>query len=169
MIVSEGLSLLITTNILYLLCVSSFFLCISIVDTFFFEYLPVFVMSYRRAVCFWTRGQWFHGRWDTEETIQNCLKGNCRERVLFWSVWTALGQVIGRVFLNVNFVAVVAAPTKMSEVDCLLSPFNGITSVHLWCCWFCLFSLPTFKALMTAGKEPFPTIYVDSQKENEVL
>lgn len=27
-------------------------------------------------------------------------------------------------------------------------------------------SLP--KALMTAGKEPFPTIYVDSQKENEV-
>uniref|UniRef100_A0A494B949 Asparaginyl-tRNA synthetase 1 n=1 Tax=Mus musculus TaxID=10090 RepID=A0A494B949_MOUSE len=25
------------------------------------------------------------------------------------------------------------------------------------------------KALMTVGKEPFPTIYVDSQKENEIF
>ena len=31
----------------------------------------------------------------------------------------------------------------------------------------CPFS-PFPKALMTVGKEPFPTIYVDSQKENEV-
>lgn len=29
-------------------------------------------------------------------------------------------------------------------------------------------SLSPPKALMTVGKEPFPTIYVDSQKENEV-
>lgn len=132
-IVSEGLSLLITMKILYLLCVSSFFPCISTVDTSFF-WVIVFAMSYRGAVCVRTRGQWFHRRWDTEETVQNCLKGKCREPADLKRV-SCFRSGDWPCFSKCKFYSCCCS----SDQNVRSSPFSRITFVHLRCCWFCCF------------------------------
>lgn len=101
---------------------------------YFFFWVIVFAMSYRGAVCVRTRGQWFHRRWDTEETVQNCLKGKCREPADLKRV-SCFRSGDWLCFSKCKFYSCCCS----SDQNVRSSPFSRITFVHLRCCWFCCF------------------------------